>query len=57
MWGDEDLLGEQVRDMIGRGEMVCGGDAISIDEQCRPMNWACLSCGHEWHSSVDAVER
>ena len=50
VWGDPDLLDKSDQDMIGRGEMFCGGDAITIDEQNRPMNWACLACGVQWVS-------
>jgi hypothetical protein len=38
--------------MIGRGEMVCGGDAISCDGNGCPMDMACLSCKWEWFSRV-----
>jgi hypothetical protein len=48
VWGDLDLLGENVRAIIGRGEMVCGGDAITIDEHGHPMSMECLACGFQW---------
>lgn len=48
VWGDLDRIDKSDQDMIGRGEMVCGGDAIVIDEQCRPLNMVCLACGAQW---------
>jgi hypothetical protein len=56
MWGDLELLDKRSQEMIGRGEMVYGGDAISCDEKCRPMNKTCLSCKHEWYSPADGAE-
>lgn len=49
VWGDLDLLDKPVQDQIGRGEVVCGGDAISFDEH-GTMNRECLACGAQWMS-------
>ena len=48
MWGDQELFDEHVRHMIGRAEIVCGGDAVSIDLAGRPTNRECLGCGTQW---------
>jgi hypothetical protein len=48
VWGDQDLLDEHAQDMIERSEMVCGGDAISIDPAGQPMDRECLGCGTQW---------
>lgn len=50
VWGDVDLLDEDLQEMIGRGGMVCGGDAISIDDAGRSSDQECLCCGTRWTS-------
>lgn len=50
VWGDEDLLDVHAQDIIGLGEMVCGGDAISIDDAGRSSDQECLCCGTRWTS-------
>jgi hypothetical protein len=58
VWGDPDLLSNDIRGKIESREMVCGGDAITIDGYGRPMNTACLSCGAEWRAvGVDSSTR
>ena len=48
VYGDYDLLPESVRSQVDRSEMLCSGDAITIDEQGRSMDLACITCGAEW---------
>jgi hypothetical protein len=53
VYGDAEYLAEEDRAQLDRNAVICVGDAITIDEHCRPMNMACLSCRHEWYSPVD----
>ena len=48
VYGNLDLIDEEPRAMVLRGEMVCGGDAISILENGHIPNMTCLSCRWEW---------
>ena len=56
VWGNQDLLDEHSRGKIARGEMVCGGDAITIDEQGRSMDRMCVACGAESQNSSPVAE-
>lgn len=48
VYGDYELLPDDVRSQMDRGEVLCGGDSISVDDDGRPMNMACLACTWEW---------
>lgn len=48
VWGDLDLLSHEDQERIARGEAVCGGDAIVVDEQGRAYNMICSACDAEW---------
>ena len=55
VYGDFEYLDEGARLQVERGGAVCGGDAIAIDESNHVLNWACLSCGYEWHAQIPKV--
>lgn len=48
VWGEVDLLDEDIHELTGCGEMVFGGDAIAVNEHGYLMSTACLSCGAQW---------
>jgi len=45
---DKELLPDDKTEKLQQGEIVCGNNAIMIDDQTRPMNIRCVSCGAEW---------
>jgi hypothetical protein len=58
VWGDLGLLSNDIQGKIESREMICGGDAITIDGYGRRMNTGCLSCGEEWLAiGVDSSTR
>jgi hypothetical protein len=55
VYGDYEYLNEGIRAKVERGEVVCGGDAIALDEGNHVLNRACLSCEWEWYSATVAA--
>jgi hypothetical protein len=48
VYGDYEHLEATARIKIDLGEIVCAGDAITIDERGRPMDIGCLECRAQW---------
>jgi hypothetical protein len=47
-WGEPNLLYDRMSALVLRGEIACGGDAISCTESGTLLNRECQACHEQW---------
>lgn len=55
VYGGLEYLDEETQLQVERGVVVCGGDAIAINQSNHVENRACLACGNEWYAPIPNV--